>query len=65
MIDHVSGDKDHVTLIVAIYHYDIVLILIDNINDYRNLGTDLLYVNTLLDECAPSPFDHYRSPLPE
>lgn len=65
MIDHVSGNKDHVTLIVAIYHYDIVLILINNIHDYGNLCTDLLYVNTLLHECAPSPFDHNSRSLPE
>ena len=65
MIDHVSGYKDHVTLVVAIYHYDIVFVLINNIHDYGNLGTGLLYVHTLLHECTPSPFDHNRGPLSE
>ncbi len=65
MIDHVSGYKDHITLVVAIYHYHIVFVLIDNINDYGNLCTGLLYVHTLLHECTPSPFDHNCGPLSE
>ena len=63
MIYHVCWNEDHVSLIVAINHYDIVFILIYYIYNNRYFCATILNIDAFLHKSAASPFYHNSRPL--